>query len=83
MSSYVGKFDEFQRHSNLIIAPVERLYFMVAPWPFYKWQIDIWGSFMISMGQFKFMVVAIEYFTKWVEAEPLTTIRTEKIFRFI
>lgn len=28
-------------------------------------------------------MVAIEYFTKWIEVEPLTTITTEKIAKFI
>ena len=35
------------------------------------------------MRQFKFIVLAIEYFTKWVKVEPLTTITAEKITKFV
>jgi len=37
----------------------------------------------MSVRQHKFVVVAIEYFTKWIEAEPLTAITVEKIAKFI
>jgi len=56
---------------------------MVTPWPFFRWGIDILGPFPITVGQFKFIVVVIEYFTKWIEVEPLTTITTEKMVKFI
>ena len=37
---------------------------------------DILGPFPITLGQRKFMLVAIDYFTKWVEVEPLANITT-------
>jgi len=70
---YVKKCDKCQQHSNEIKVPTERLYSLVSPWPFYKWGIDILGTFPMSIRQFKFIVVAIKYFTKWIELEPLTT----------
>jgi len=33
--------------------------------------IDILGPFLLTVCQMKYLVVAIEYFTKWVEAEPV------------
>ncbi|XP_071727711.1 uncharacterized protein [Rutidosis leptorrhynchoides] len=38
-----------------------------ATWPFYKWGIDIVGPFRRGVGNVKFLVVAIDYFIKWVE----------------
>ena len=35
------------------------------------------GPFLIALRQLKFLIVDIDYFTKWVEAEALATI-TEK-----
>ena len=32
------------------------------------------GSFPKAVGNYTFLVVAIDYFTKWVEAEPLRSI---------
>ena len=50
---------------------------MTAPWPFAQWGLDIIGLFLTIIRQLKFLVVGIDYFTKWVEAEALATI-TEK-----
>ncbi|XP_071688947.1 uncharacterized protein [Rutidosis leptorrhynchoides] len=44
------------------------------PWPFYKWAIDIVGPFPAGAGNVKFLIVEIDYFTKWVEAKALCTI---------
>ncbi|KAL0448218.1 UNVERIFIED_CONTAM: hypothetical protein Slati_1949700 [Sesamum latifolium] len=49
-------------------------------WPTMKqdairlWGMDIVGPFPLAAGQRKFLLVAIDYFTKWVEAEPLARI---------
>ena len=47
---------------------------MTAPWPFAQWGLDIMGPFPTAVRQLKFLVVGIDYFTKWVEAEALATI---------
>ena len=41
------------------------------------------GPFSIAMRQLKFIVVSIDYFTKWVEAEALATITERNIQSFI
>lgn len=43
-------------------------------WPFYQWGIDIVGSFPDALGKINYLVVAVDYFTKWIEAEPLACI---------
>ena len=35
------------------------------------------------MGNKKYLIVSIDYFTKWVEAEPLTNIRDVDAKRFV
>jgi hypothetical protein len=45
---------------------------IVKPWPFRGWGIDLIGQiFPLSSKGHKFVLVAIYYFTKWVEAIPL------------
>nr|KYP50547.1 hypothetical protein KK1_027703 [Cajanus cajan] len=45
--------------------------------------MDILGPFSPAKGQLKFLLVAIDYFTKWIEACPLAKITTENVQRFI
>ncbi|GKG02270.1 reverse transcriptase domain-containing protein, partial [Tanacetum coccineum] len=47
---------------------------ITAPWPFYKWGIDIAGPFPEGPGKVKFLIVAMDYFTKWIEAKAVATI---------
>ncbi|XP_019420646.1 PREDICTED: uncharacterized protein LOC109330824 [Lupinus angustifolius] len=47
-----------------------------------KWSMDILGPFPLATGQLKFLIVAIDYFTKWIEAEPLSNIMTTNIQKF-
>ncbi|XP_071729067.1 uncharacterized protein [Rutidosis leptorrhynchoides] len=54
-----------------------------AAWPFCKWGIDIVGPFPKGVGNVKFLVVAIDYFTEWIEAKPLSTITERKILTFV
>ena len=44
--------------------------------------MDILDPFSPATGQRKFLLVAIDYFTKWVEAEPLAHITEQKVENF-
>ncbi|GJV34731.1 reverse transcriptase domain-containing protein [Tanacetum coccineum] len=46
----------------------------MSPWPFYKWGIDIPEPFPERPDKVKFLIVAMDYFTKWIEAKPVATI---------
>jgi len=52
-------------------------------WLFAQWGIDIVGPLPQGKGQVKFLLVAIDYFTKWVEAEALATITKSRIQSFV
>ena len=41
------------------------------------------GPFPVGTKQAKFLVVSIDYFTKWVEAEPLATISEKNVKSFV
>nr|GEU36171.1 reverse transcriptase domain-containing protein [Tanacetum cinerariifolium] len=45
--------------------------------PFYQWGLDILGPLPEGPGKLKFIIVAIDYFTKWIEANSLAK-TTEK-----
>nr|KYP72479.1 Pro-Pol polyprotein [Cajanus cajan] len=44
--------------------------------------MDILGPFPPAKGQLKFLLVAIDYFTKWIEACPLAKITAENVQKF-
>jgi hypothetical protein len=44
--------------------------------------MDIVGPLPTAQGNFKFAVVAVDYFTKWIEARPLATITSATIRKF-
>ena len=39
--------------------------------------------FLVAIRQLKFMVVDIDYFTKWVEVEALATITKKNMWSFV
>ena len=55
---------------------------ITAPWPFAQQGINIMGPLPIGRKQYKFLIVTIDYFTKWIEAEPTKTIIEAKIANF-
>ena len=48
---------------------------MSRPWPFAQWRLDIVGPFPKAAWNKRYLLVGADYFTKWVEAEPLANIR--------
>ncbi|CAL9012340.1 unnamed protein product [Prunus brigantina] len=61
----------------------EPLTAMVSPWPFAQWGLDLIGPMPEGKGQVKYAVVAVDYFTKWAEAEALATITAARIETFV
>ena len=70
---FVRKCDKYQRFGNLTHSSPKELTSMMEPWPFNEWGLDIMRPLLIRQKHMKFLV-AINYFTKWVEAEPLARI---------
>ena len=72
-----------QEHAQISHLPSESLTTISSPWPFQQWGLDILGPLPIGKSQYKFIVVGVDYFTQWVEAEPLATIIEQKIHNFV
>ena len=56
------------------------LHTMTSPWPFSTWGIDIIEKIhpTTSNGH-EFILVAIDYFTKWVEAASYKVLNSKKV----
>ncbi|GAU50120.1 hypothetical protein TSUD_192410 [Trifolium subterraneum] len=79
---HVLKCDKCQRHGDMHLAPANELRTLISPWPFAWWEMDILGPFPTAARQVKYLIVAVDYFTKWIEAEPLAKISASNILRF-
>uniref|UniRef100_A0A2N9EWW2 Integrase catalytic domain-containing protein n=1 Tax=Fagus sylvatica TaxID=28930 RepID=A0A2N9EWW2_FAGSY len=81
---HAKKCHQCQIHSNLNHLPPKELYNMTSPWPFSVWGIDIIGKITpkASNGH-EFILVAIDYFTKWVEAASFSVLKAKHVARFI
>ena len=80
---YVKKCDQYQRFAPNIHQPEGFFNPLSSPWSFAQWGLDIVGPFPKAIGNKKYLLVCINYFTKWVEAEPLANIRDVDVKRFI
>jgi ribonuclease HI len=51
-------------------------------WPLQRWGLDLLGPLSPAQGNLKYVVVAVEYFSKWIEAKPLATITSVTVQKF-
>ena len=58
------------------------LYSLSSPWPFAMWGMDILKPLPKAPRVVKYLLVTIDYFTKWIEARPLLEITTSKVEKF-
>ena len=57
---------------------------IIKPWPFRGWAIDLIGQiYPPSSKGHKFILVATNYFTKWVEAIPLKKVTSANMIDFV
>jgi hypothetical protein len=63
-------------------APSQPTQLITPSWLLQRWGIDIVGPLTTAQGNYKFVVVVVEYFTKWVEAKPLVNIAAADQKRF-
>ena len=80
---YVKKCDQCQRFAPNIHQLGGVLNPLSSPWPFAQWGLDIIGPFPKAVGNKRYLLVDTDYFTKWVEAEPLANIRDADAKKFI
>ncbi|GJY56804.1 reverse transcriptase domain-containing protein [Tanacetum coccineum] len=75
--------NDCQIHRPVPRNPQEPLTPITAPWLFYKWGINIAGPFPEGPGKIKFLIVAMDDFTKWIEAKVVATITGNQVKKFV
>ncbi|XP_065049834.1 uncharacterized protein LOC135679779 [Musa acuminata AAA Group] len=81
--AYVRKCGPCQKHARTPQLPAVPLSPITCAWPFAQWGLDLLGPFPPASGQRRYIVVAIDYFTRWPEAESLAAITEQQIEKFI
>jgi hypothetical protein len=51
-------------------------------WPLQRWGLDLLGPLPPTQGNLKYVVVAVQYFSKWIEAKHLVTITSVTVQKF-
>ncbi|KAJ9691124.1 hypothetical protein PVL29_013344 [Vitis rotundifolia] len=81
---FVQRCPECQIHGDLIHVPPSELNALTSLWPFSVWGIDIIGKISPkSSSGHEFILVAIDYFTKWVEAASYARLTSSGVASFI
>ncbi|GKV45379.1 hypothetical protein SLEP1_g52470 [Rubroshorea leprosula] len=80
---FVQRYPKCQFFLHLTHQPAEELTNLVAPWPFAQWGLDLLGPFVKGVGGVTHLIVGMDYFTKWVEARPLSSLTSKKVEDFV
>ncbi|KAK8918661.1 hypothetical protein KSP39_PZI021453 [Platanthera zijinensis] len=80
---FAKKFHKYQLYAPLQLQPAQRLRNIMAPWPFAIWGLDLVGPFPQASGQRRFLLVMIDYFSKWLEVKALAKVTSQVISNFI
>src|SRR6266542_3352187 len=81
IKSYIQTCDQCQRREKII--DENELHSIKIKEPFYQWGIDIVEPLTETSRGNKYIVVAIDYFTKYPEARALTNANAKSIANFI
>ena len=81
---HVRKCHKCQAFTDSVNTPPVPLNVLATPWSFSMWGIDVIGAIEPkALNGHCFILVAIDYFTKWVEAASYASVTRSVVVRFI
>ncbi|CAL2277698.1 unnamed protein product [Prunus armeniaca] len=81
---YAKGCKDCQRHGPIQHVPAGPMNPIVKAWPFKGWAMDVIGQiYPKSSKGHKYILVATDFFTKWVEAVPLKQVTQVEVIEFI
>ena len=83
MAEFVKKCHSCQAQANLIHAHLQSLHSIVTPWPFHTSGLDLVRPVSPPSHGYIWILVAMEYFTKWVEVIPFLKATGGAVANFI
>ena len=81
---FVRKCYKCQIYGDIIHLPPTELHSISSPWRFSAWGLDIIGEIHpTTSNEYRFILVAVDYFTKWVEVELYAKLGAKQVAKFI
>nr|XP_009789946.1 PREDICTED: uncharacterized protein LOC104237489 [Nicotiana sylvestris] len=81
---YIQKCHQWQVHVDMIRVPPNELNATSAPWCFSAWGMDVIGPIEPATSNgYRFILVAINYFTKWVKAVSYKVVTKKVVADFV
>jgi hypothetical protein len=66
------------------LTPTAMLHHIIKPWSFRGWALDFIGQIHPASSKgHQFVLVATDYFTKWMETVPLKNMMHKEVIHFI
>ena len=62
--------------------PAHALQTIPITWPFAVWGLDLVGPLQRAPGGYTHLLVAVDKFSKWIEARPITKIKSKQAVQF-
>ncbi|GAA0160018.1 hypothetical protein LIER_38963 [Lithospermum erythrorhizon] len=81
--NFMKKCDICERMGSVQHKPTPSMTPIPKPIPLAMWGINLVGKLPKAKGSLKYVVVTVDYFSKWVEAVPLKTSGSDNIVKFL
>jgi ribonuclease HI len=78
----VQKCENCQKYARDQKQPSSLTQLIQPTWPLQRWGLDLLGPLPPAQGNLRYVVVVVEYFSKWIEAKPLATITLVTVQKF-
>lgn len=80
---YVKRCDRCQQYKLVPSLPAEVYHPRNSSWPFMQWAIDLVGPMPLAPAKKDMMIVATNYFTKWIKANDLSSTKESDMEQFV
>jgi hypothetical protein len=81
---YYRGHEPCQKFGAVQVVPASMMHPIVKPWPFRGWGLDFIGEIRsASTKRHRFVLMATDYFSKWVEAVPLRNMTHREVIDFV
>jgi hypothetical protein len=81
---YYKGCESCQKYRDVQLAHAAMLHPIIKPWLFHGWALDFVGQIHLASSKgHQFVLVAMDYFTKWTEVVPLKNMMHKEAIHFI